>query len=125
MNEKELYHKLMSDLNILRLPITEVEVVLRPFSKTYYGRYFPKSNKREKPRIFLYPYENDKGEFLDYDKVLETAIHEFIHHLQYSDPNFKRRDGIMHDPSFWKLYNHYIRRAEKYEMMEVSKYEHN
>ena len=73
---------------------------------------------------YVYPYENTNGEFMSYDKVLETAIHEFIHHLQYSDHNFKRKKGIMHDPSFWKLYNHYIKRADSYDMLEVSKYEH-
>ena len=124
MNERDLYHKLMADLNLLQLPITEVEVEFRPYSKTYYGRYFPKNTKRDTPRIFVYPYENTNGEFMPYDKVLETAIHEFIHHLQYSDHNFKRKKGIMHDPSFWKLYNHYIKRADSYDMLEVSKYEH-
>ena len=74
--------------------------------------------------MYLYPYDNERGDFMSYDKLLETSIHEFVHHLQYSDHNFKRKKGIMHDPSFWKLYNHYIKKAEKYEMMEVNKYEH-
>lgn len=124
MSEEELYHKLMCDLNLLQLPINEVEIVFRPYSVTYYGRYFPKQRSVQTPKMYLYPYDNERGDFMSYDKLLETSIHEFVHHLQYSDPNFKRIEGIMHNTNFWKLYNHYIKIAEKYEMMEVNKYEH-
>lgn len=112
MNEEKLYHRLLLDLNILGLPIEEVKIIIRPFSKTYYGRYFPKCNKRKEPKIFLYPYENTEGKFLNYDKILETAIHEFVHHIQHSNPNFKRIKGVMHNSQFWNLYNHYIKQAE-------------
>ena len=39
MSQEELYHKLLTDLKTLNLPIDEVDIVLRPYSKTYYGRY--------------------------------------------------------------------------------------
>ena len=124
MSEDELYHKLMCDLNSIHLPVSEVEVEFRPYSVTYYGRYFPKRKNMPTPKMYLYPYDNEQGDFMSYDKLLETAIHEFIHHIQYSDPNFRRKKGVMHNVQFWKLYNHYIKRAEKQELMEEDKYVH-
>ena len=40
MTEEELLARLLFDLSNLNLPVGEVDVSLRPFSKTYYGRYF-------------------------------------------------------------------------------------
>ena len=88
-------------------------------AKTYYGRYFPNKQNNIKPRIFIYPYANEYGDLLHYFNILDTAIHEFIHHLQYTDPNFKRKKGVMHDTQFWKLYNHYTNRAEKYNIIDM------
>lgn len=117
MSERELYYKLLGDLNMLSLPVEDVEIKFRPYSKTYYGRYFP-----SKQQIFLYPYRDKKGNFLEYDKILETVIHEFIHHLQHSDPTFKRRKGVMHNTDFWRKYNHYVNLANSYNMLEAKKY---
>lgn len=105
-DESELYHRLMTDLEKLKLPIDEVNIELRPFSTTYYGRYFPSTQK-----IYVYPYENEDGEFMKYSYILCTVIHEMVHHIQHQDPNFKRRKGIMHNPQFWQLYNHFVLRA--------------
>lgn len=109
----ELKDRLLHDLKELKLPIDEVELSLRPFSKTYYGNYFPSvDDKHTKPRLWLYPYENTKGKLMSYDIILNTGIHEMCHHIQYVDPNFRRVKGVMHDTQFWTLYNHYISRAE-------------
>ena len=105
-DEAELYQRLVLNLEELRLPIEEVNIELRPFSKTYYGRYFPSTQK-----IYVYPYENEYGEFMKYSDILCTVIHEMVHHIQHQDPNFKRRRGIMHNPQFWQLYNHFVLRA--------------
>lgn len=35
------------------------------------------------------------------------------HHLQYTSGSFVRNKGVMHNANFWKLYNHYIDRAER------------
>ena len=106
LGETELYQKLVGDLTLLNLPVEEVNIVLRPYSDTYFGRYFP-----DKQRIFVYPYKNKEGKFMCYSQILCTSIHELVHHIQYQDPNFVRKKGIMHDPQFWKLYNHFIDRA--------------
>lgn len=108
LSEEELYQRLVNDLVSLKLPVEEINLVLRPYSSTYYGRYFPSSNK-----VFIYPYKNEKGEFLDYSDILCTTIHEMVHHIQHQDPTFVRRKGVMHNPQFWCLYNHFVSRAVK------------
>ena len=118
MHQEELKAKLLSHLSKLNLPIDEVDISLRPFSKTYYGRYFPVYNDNEtKPKIYIYPYENTEGEFMSYDIILRTAIHEMCHHIQYMNGSFVRCRGVMHDSQFWKLFNFYIERAVKYELL--------
>lgn len=113
MSEEELKYRLLCDLSVLNLPVDEVDVFLRPYSKTYYGRYFPVyDDKKDTPKIYIYPYEDDIN-FMDYDTILETAIHEFCHHIQYTSGSFVRKKGVMHDTQFWKLYNHYMNRAKK------------
>lgn len=114
MNHEELKTKLLSDLSLINLPVDEVNLFIRPFSKTYYGRYFPVYNEEEiMPKIYIYPYENKRGDLMHYDLILETAIHEFCHHIQYASGSYERIKGVMHNPQFWKLYNLYHERAIK------------
>ena len=54
---------------------------------------------------------------MSYASILETAIHELCHHIQYTDGSFVRIKGVMHDPQFWRLYNHYIDRATEYNLI--------
>lgn len=124
MTEEELLARLLFDLSNLNLPVGEVDVSLRPFSKTYYGRYFPVYNDDEvKPKIFIYPYANTKSEMMDYDQILQIAIHEFCHHVQYTSGSFSRVRGVMHDTQFWQLYNHYCKRAVNKEIMGGGSFE--
>ena len=63
MSREELKTKLLSDLSQLNLPIYEVDLFIRPFSKTFYGRYFPVYNDTiTRPKIYIYPYENENEE---------------------------------------------------------------
>lgn len=103
-----LREKLFNDLNRLELPVDDVEVEFRPFSKTYFGNYLPGKNK-----IFLYPYKNRFGELMDYSEIIKVAIHEFTHHLQYCDPSFVRLKGVMHNAQFWSMYNNTIDHAKQ------------
>lgn len=112
MSSQELSHKLLFDLSKIGLPVDEVEIYLRPYSKTYYGRYFPTDDKGVKPKLYLYPFANTKGEFMDYSELLDTAIHEMCHHKQHTDSSFVRVKGVMHDSQFWKMYNYYIDKAK-------------
>lgn len=118
MNQEELKTKLFSDLSQINLPVYEVDLFIRPFSKTYYGRYFPAYNDKEtRPKIYIYPYENKEEDLMSYTDIFKTAIHEFCHHIQYSSGSFVRSKGVMHDTQFWKLYSHYVKRAEKYQLI--------
>ena len=120
MSQEELKTRLLFDLSQLNLPVYEVDLYMRPFSKTLYGRYFPvHDEKRVRPKIYIYPYENEDLELMEYKTILETSIHEFCHHIQYTSGCFVRNKGVMHDTQFWKLYNHYIERAKKYQLLEV------
>lgn len=116
MSVTELQHRLFSDLRDLRLPVDEVEVFFRPFSKTYYGRYFP-ATQTCGAKMHIYPLASPDGAMLDYDTVLDTAIHEFCHHIQYAD-GLVRVKGVMHNEQFWRLYNHYKTRAREMRLIE-------
>lgn len=118
MSQEELKTRLLSDLSHINLPVDEVDLFIRPFSKTYYGRYFPVyDEKLTRPKIYVYPYENTDEDLMNYDMILETAIHEFCHHVQYTSGSFVRNKGVMHDTQFWKLFNHYVDRAKKYQLI--------
>lgn len=118
MTKERLYTRLLSDLQRINLPVDEVDLFFRPFSKTYYGRYFPVyDDKTHKPKIYLYPYENTEGDFMSYDEIMKSAVHEFCHHIQYTNNCFVRNRGIMHDTQFWKLYNRYLDKALKLNMI--------
>lgn len=118
MNQEELLARLLSDLTQLNLPVNEVDLIIRPYSRTLYGRYFPVyDEKRVRPKIHIYPYKNKNAELLDYSMIIDTAIHEFCHHIQYSSGTFKRVKGVMHDTEFWKLHHHYTERARKYQIV--------
>lgn len=118
MSREELRTRLLSDLSHINLPVDEVDLFIRPFSKTYYGRYFPVYNDDEaRPKVYIYPYENVEEDLMDYSTILQTAIHELCHHLQYTNDSFVRLKGVMHDTQFWKLYNHYMSRAEKFQLI--------
>ena len=106
MTENELHYKVVEDLFILGLPVEEVVITFRPYSKTYYGRYFP-----DRQEMYLYPYLNKSGDFMSYDLIIKGAIHEMCHHVQHTNPVYHRTKGVMHDPQFWSLYNHYLSRA--------------
>lgn len=113
MSIEYIQHRLLSDLRSLNLPVDEVDVFFRPYSKTYYGRYYPSKDETvTKPRLFIYPFESRQGKLLPYKTILSVAIHELCHHIQYTTGH-TRVKGVMHDTEFWKLYNHYVNRAQK------------
>lgn len=113
MSVEDLRHKLLSDLWELNLPLDEVDVFFRPYSKTYYGRYFPARDEAQtRPKIYIYPLETRCGKLLPYETILSTAVHELCHHIQYAGGHVRVK-GVMHDSHFWKLYKHYMKRAAK------------
>lgn len=115
---EELRERLLRDLSLINMPVDEVDFYFRPYSKTYYGRYFPVRDFRDRPRVFIYPYASKCGELMSYSKVFSICVHEMCHHIQYMDSSFVRNKGVMHNTTFWKLYNHYMERAERFELIE-------
>lgn len=96
---KDLYKRLLEDLSLLDIDLSGVEIVFRPFSKTMDGYYDPNKNI-----IVLYVKAEKNGkEFLPYNDILVTALHECTHYIQWSDPNFKRVKGVMHNAQFYKI----------------------
>lgn len=124
MSREFLKQKLINDLSRLFLPVNEFDLEIRPFSSSFYGKYTPKNfnNKRKKATIWIYPYSNKSGDMYSYCKILKTAIHEVCHHLQYTDPDYTRRKGIMHNSEFYYLMDKYVKRAEKYEIIDKEGY---
>lgn len=98
--------RLKRDLEKVGLP-TDMVITLKGYSKTYEGRYIPSSRE-----IILYQTTKD-GSPISYSQVLDTAIHEAVHHIQWSTPDFTRYKGVMHDPEFWQMYATYKEKAEK------------
>lgn len=109
----ELIPQLLTDLKNIGIPVEEVDLFVRPYSKTFYGRYFPVYDENViKPKIHLYPFSNNSGSLLSYSTIFSTAVHEFCHHIQFSNKNYQRVRGVMHNPNFWEIYNSFINKAE-------------
>jgi len=123
VQDEEIKTRICSDLSQIGLPVYEVDIEIRPYSKTFYGRYFPTCDENlAKPKVYIYPYD-EKGN-IDYDTIFcKSAVHEMIHHLQYISPFWQRKRGVMHDEQFWKMYNFYVERAEKLGVVRRCDYE--
>lgn len=113
--------RLVRDLKLVGLPVDEVEIRTPKFSKKYYGFYTIKyaNTHIDKPRVYVYLHEDEECECkYSYAFLLDTAIHEMCHHLQWRNPKFERIKGVMHDDEFWKFYGYYIYKARLYGLME-------
>ena len=69
LSEEELQHRLFTDLQKLRLPVDEFAIVIRPYSKTFYGRYFPEYNGKI-AEVRVYPYKFKKPNLEFYKRVM-------------------------------------------------------
>lgn len=115
---QELRDRLLKDLRVLGIK-NEFTLILRPYSKTYFGRFDP--NTKE---IVLYVHmDSECKRQYPYSELLDTAIHEAVHSIQWSDENFVRVKGVMHNPEFYKLYNHYSGKAKALQLLERVKYD--
>lgn len=109
---QDLYHRLLSDLK--KVGINEsFKLELRPYSKTYYGRYDPNVDK-----VTLYVYEDEScSRYIQYEDLFMTLIHEAIHCIQWHSESFVRRKGVMHDAEFYRLFNEYKDKAKSILLM--------
>lgn len=104
---QDLYHRLLKDMKAIGIP-TDFTLELKGFSKTYFGRYDPNSNK-----VTVYVCENKScTKRYKYEEILLTCIHEAVHAMQWNDKSFVRIRGVMHNADFYRLYNLYSDRAK-------------
>lgn len=104
---RELNHRLLRDIKAIGITV-DFDLELKPYSKTYFGRYDPNSNK-----ITLYVYEDKLcTKLVPYTELLLTAVHEAVHCIQWHDKSFVRRKGVMHDAEFYRLFGMYKSEVE-------------
>lgn len=103
---QELEMSLRNDLSKVGLDV-EFTLSLRPYSKSYFGRYDINTST-----IIVYVQKTPNGEMYSYEEILLTTIHEAIHCYQWHNPEFKRVRGVMHDLEFKRMYNTYSNRAK-------------
>lgn len=113
MSVDELRTKLLNDLRALNINTDGMTLVVKPYSKSYNGRYFPKDN-----RIFLYAYRDPNRTCMyPYSRLMKTLLHEVVHFIQWNDPEYVRVKGIMHNEEFYRIYNSLERQYKRKVMM--------
>ena len=95
--------RLLDSLKMLGVNTDSFRLVLKGYSKSLWGKYHP--DRRE---IVLYIHKDSTGTLRGFEDLLESLIHEYVHHLQWTGKYYVRVKGIMHNEDFWKLYNHYM-----------------
>lgn len=100
VTDEQLVRRCKADLRRLGLP-TDFTLVLKDYSKRYYGRY-----DVDKKEVIIYIYRDEELTCrFTYKELMDTVIHEAIHHFQYCyQHGFLRLVGVMHDPVFKKMY---------------------
>lgn len=112
--------RLRKDLSNIGLDV-EYNLSLRPYSKSYFGRYDVATNT-----IIIYVQKTPKGGMYSYEDLFLTHLHEALHCKQWSDPNYKRLKGVMHNLEFKKLYALYSNRAKALMLFrKVSNYDNS
>lgn len=109
--EQQYYRRIIEDLRKIGIDEEKFKfkLQLKSYSKTYYGRYSPKTKT-----ITLYLYQDPTGIVpVDYRSLFLTAIHEATHCIQWSDKSFVRKKGIMHNQEFYRLFRFYKEKAEE------------
>lgn len=111
IKDKILESYIKSDLKLLGIP-TDFELEFRGYSKTYYGRYYI-----EEQKVVVYILD-EVGKQLPYHEILDTVLHEALHHFQHQhDSSFRRVKGVMHNPQFNKMYDTYINQLRNLEVV--------
>lgn len=105
---QELHNRLIKDIKSLGIDVN-FELVLKSFSKVYFGNYRPDVN-----RITLYVYQDEECTILyPYKEILITLLHEAVHCIQSHDPDWVRYKGVMHDSQFYRIFEFYKAKLNK------------
>ena len=101
----KLRDRLFNDLQELSFEDVGVpDIEIRGSNKSYLGLYIVRI-----PCIVIYT--GMEREFTyTYDELLDTALHEYVHHVQY-ERGFTRVRGVMHNKEFWEIYNSLLIKA--------------
>lgn len=108
--------KILKDLKLLGLSPSKLKYDLqfKNYSSCYYGKYLRPRNNEYLPKVFIYLYKDPHNkELFEYKELISTVIHEICHHLQWSNPDFVRVKGVMHNKEFWDLWNKYMNKYYK------------
>lgn len=104
---RELNRRLLQDIREIGITV-DFDLELKPYSKTYFGRYDPNVN-----RITVYMYEDIKcTRLVPYRELLMTTLHEAVHCIQWHNKSFVRRKGVMHDAEFYRILSVYTHKAD-------------
>lgn len=109
--DTKLESYLKSDIKLVGLP-TDFTLDFKGFSKRYYGRYYI-----QEKRIVVFIHD-EQGNQLPYHEILDTVLHEAIHHYQHHhDKGFIRLKGVMHNLDFHKTYEESMNKLIDWEVI--------
>ena len=84
-------------------------LALKSYSKSQWGNYNPNNDT-----ITIYIFaEKECITLINYEELFKTLLHEYVHSVEWNAKNWTRLKGVMHDPLFFRIYNHLIDVAEK------------
>lgn len=100
--------RLLRDARKAGINITGFTLIIKPYSQERWGYY-----DHNKEVIVLFVNKNEQEELAPYDDLLRYFLHECTHYTQWSDPEFVRYKGIMHNEEFYTLYNKFMEETNK------------
>ena len=98
--EEQYYYNLLSSIYPCKVPFTICVKDDKP--KTRLGTYWP-----SRKHILIHTGRRDK-----YDPV-ETAIHEYAHHIHYTEFDKEKKKQAPHGKEFWQIYGQLMNRANE------------
>jgi len=98
--EEQYYYNLLSSIYPCKVPFTICVKDDKP--KTRLGTYWP-----SRKHILIHTGRRDK-----YDPV-ETAIHEYAHHIHYTEFDKEKKKQTPHGKEFWQIYGQLMNRANE------------
>lgn len=111
-----LQNRIVKDLVSIGVPVS-FELIIKDYSKSFYGCYRPNTN-----RVYLYYYEDEGCSIpYSYEHLFKIAVHESVHAIQWSDPEFVRVKGVMHNEDFHRMFERYMCLAKELVFHEESK----
>lgn len=99
--------------------MSDVQVLIKPQSKTMYGVYKHRKNKPN--QIILY--RSGRVKTYTNEWLFSVFIHEFIHYYQFNHvKGYKRKRGVMHDKQFYDLLHEALETAKKEGLLQHGEY---